>query len=328
MKNITGLIMLFLTLSPFLYAQPNLIPNPSFEDKNGCFDNFTFYSYEFNQALEHWKATDENPFIVQSFNNTPEYHNGCATDGFVGVPQNYFGYQEAKDGNAYVGLGVTYRNYPTSRHISEYIFTQLTEPLETDETYTFVMYVSKAEIMPISVNQLGAVFVDELPFAGEPVPNSLELTPQILELNVIDDTVNWTKIESVFTAQGGEQYVIIGRFYDQQTFIAENVPNEDSDWNAYYYIDDVSLRKGNLSDTVFNEKEIRIYPNPSDNQIFIEGIISEEIEKVTLFDINGRKIAIRLDNNTMDISSLTSGIYMLNIETKDGSVLTEKLIKK
>lgn len=332
MKNITYITMFFLLFSGFLYSQTNLIPNPSFEDKNGCSNNITFYSYDFNQALEHWKATDEDPYSNNlSFNNTPEYYNICATDGFVGVPQNFFGYQEAKDGNAYVGIGVGFTTVPLPKDKAEYIFTELTEPLEANEVYTFSMYASKADIMPFSVNQLGAMFVDELPFADSTpnAPISEELSPQILELNVISDTENWTKIEGVFTAQGGEQYVIIGHFYNPQTSIFEGVEDEqENDWNTYYYIDDVSLRKGNLSNIVFNEKEIRIYPNPSDNQIFIEGITPDKIKTATLFDTNGRKIAIHLDNNTMDISNLTSGIYILNIETKDGSILSEKLVKK
>lgn len=89
------------------------------------------------------------------------------------------------------------------------------------------------------------------------------------------------------------------------------------------------LRKGNfLSNKTYKGKEIKVYPNPTNNYVLIEGLSSEEIKKVTVFDLNGKNANMVLNNNQIDISSLSSGIYMLKIETKEGTVLNEKIVKK
>lgn len=63
------------------YAQ-NLVPNPSFEDTlqcpNGDFNNIKFW--------------------INPTSATPDIFNSCSTDGFTGVPVNYFGNQSASMG--------------------------------------------------------------------------------------------------------------------------------------------------------------------------------------------------------------------------------------
>ena len=330
-----------------LYAQPNLIPNPSFEEKtdtNLCLEEPVILSYEFATIVANWKADDiAPPVLVTSSRNTPDYFDTCADAALsasVNVPQNYAGYQNAKDGNAYIGIAYGYREALSSSNpipgaTSEYVFTELIAPLEAGETYTFSMYVSKAEEFDYAANQLGAAFVEDLPFENGFITSgtdgALTITPQILGNDVINDETNWTKIEGVFTAQGGEKYVIIGHFPNLQTLeVEENgaaIDYEDY-FGTYYYIDDVSLRKGNLSTNVFNGKEVKVYPNPTENYFTIEGVESNEIKEVSLFDLNGKKLIVNIKNNVLDINHLSAGTYLLKIETTNGTVMSEKIVKK
>lgn len=333
--------LIFLALGLQLKAQPNLIPNPSFEQKtdpNGCIDEPILLSYEFASIVANWKADDADPLVSTGSWNTPDYFNSCAdasSSAPVNVPQNFMGHQNAKDGDAYVGISYGYKlvNSNIPDHGSEYVFTQLISPLEPNETYTFSMYVSKAELLPAAANQLGAAFATTLPFAGGHITTpTLTLTPQVLSNSVISDETGWTLIEGLFTAQGGEQYIIIGHFPNPQTLQVEkngiNVDYTDI-FNTYYYIDDVSLRKGNfLSNKIFKVNEIKVYPNPTNNYVIIDGISSEELKTITMFDVNGKKVSAVLNNNKIDISRLSSGIYMLKIETREGTVLNEKIVKK
>lgn len=78
----------------------------------------------------------------------------------------------------------------------------------------------------------------------------------------------------------------------------------------------------------FNGKEIKVYPNPTNNYITIDGISSEELKTITVIDVNGKKVSAVLNNNQIDISGLPSGIYMLRIVTNEGTVLNEKIVKK
>ncbi|MBK6986622.1 MAG: T9SS type A sorting domain-containing protein [Bacteroidetes bacterium] len=69
------------------------------------------------------------------------------------------------------------------------------------------------------------------------------LTPHVYEfgkLNIID-TLNWTKINGIYKANGTEQYITIGNF---RTDLISKVDTTNYNLNcpgAYYFIDDVSV---------------------------------------------------------------------------------------
>lgn len=70
-----------------------------------------------------------------------------------------------------------------------------------------------------------------------------------------------------------------------------------------------------------------MYPNPTAGQLSLtvpDGLI---IEKVSLIDIAGRNTQVQLINNTLDMSSLATGVYILKLETSAG-ISTQKVIKQ
>jgi hypothetical protein len=70
-----------------------------------------------------------------------------------------------------------------------------------------------------------------------------------------------------------------------------------------------------------------IYPNPASDLLYINGL-NNESATVTIFDVSG-KIVINqsLTNNTIDVSSLPKGIYILRVTTVE-SVHTSRFVKK
>ena len=71
-----------------------------------------------------------------------------------------------------------------------------------------------------------------------------------------------------------------------------------------------------------------VFPNPSKGIYTINLKDATTIEKITLTDIAGKQTAITLDaNNSFDISSYTTGVYILNLQTSEG-VLNKRLIKE
>ena len=60
--------------------------------------------------------------------------------------------------------------------------------------------------------------------------------------NFISDTVNWTEIKGIYTANGGENYITIGNFFSYSNTDTLYVGGRNPfDKDIYYYIDDVSL---------------------------------------------------------------------------------------
>ena len=83
-----------------------------------------------------------------------------------------------------------------------------------------------------------------------------------------------------------------------------------------------------LSTPNFQEIEFSFYPNPVKDRLYIESPQSE-IQKIQIFDINGKQVlqSDSIVQNTIDVSNLKSGIYLLQVETKEGKA-TRKLVKE
>lgn len=80
--------------------------------------------------------------------------------------------------------------------------------------------------------------------------------------------------------------------------------------------------------TIANDEYYRIstFPNPADNSITILNESGAVIEMVKIYNQLGQSVLqIQLENQTMNISQLSSGIYILEAEMKDRKVF-EKLV--
>ena len=74
--------------------------------------------------------------------------------------------------------------------------------------------------------------------------------------------------------------------------------------------------------------DVTIYPNPVEDELTIK-TSADIINKIaTVFDINGKRVLnLKLNTTTIDVSSLTGGIYFLRLES-DGKTMKRKFIKK
>jgi hypothetical protein len=79
------------------------------------------------------------------------------------------------------------------------------------------------------------------------------------------------------------------------------------------------------TEEVFNSNKLRISPNPTTDVLNIK--TDSKINSVSVVDLTGRKVNVRLDGDKVDVRSLPAGTYLINVETKDG-ISTEKFIKK
>ena len=83
-----------------------------------------------------------------------------------------------------------------------------------------------------------------------------------------------------------------------------------------------------LSTNQFNSSQPSIYPNPFADTFIID--TKENIINYDIFDISGKQIIktnskTELDNQTQN---LESGIYLLKLETQNGKVTNQKIIKR
>ena len=81
-------------------------------------------------------------------------------------------------------------------------------------------------------------------------------------------------------------------------------------------------------DLSLNELElstIKVFPNPTTDVVNISS--QEAIDKVEFYSVLGKKVKTSLNNNSIDISTLNSGIYFLQLHSGEKSI-TKKIVKE
>ncbi|MFC0603150.1 T9SS type A sorting domain-containing protein [Winogradskyella pulchriflava] len=82
------------------------------------------------------------------------------------------------------------------------------------------------------------------------------------------------------------------------------------------------------SNNEFSKNEFSIYPNPTNKGIVSITSTSNEVMNVQVFDILGKQIKNEtLTNNTLNVSNLKSGVYLVKI-TQNNASTTKKLVIK
>lgn len=255
-----------LFVAPFLAQTQNLVPNPSFEQLDAC-----PYATGF--------VVGDRPLLWYSWLNSPEYFHNCAlppVDTLVNVPQNGFAYQQAFEGNAYVGMYAFGTSGGGINPYREYVGCELTEPMEVGGTYDLSFYTNVAIdgnywYTSTACNNMGMLFTMQPNFWFEiPGPSfALRNYAHLHSLEVITDTANWTLVSSSFVADSAYQYLVLGNFFGQVQTDTVNLDQEPS-LGAYYFVDAVCVtRAGNdcsfTSDVQEQESNVNLpWPNPAD----------------------------------------------------------------
>lgn len=110
--------------------------------------------------------------------------------------------------------------------------------------------------------------------------------------------------------------------------IVIELSNASWNWQAGSYPTDQINFTPNLSTSDFEKDEISVYPNPSNDFIYVKGIENRTISQVSIVDILGKNVfqSAEMNGNKMDISNLNSGIYILSL-TSDNIEKKIKFIK-
>ena len=77
------------------------------------------------------------------------------------------------------------------------------------------------------------------------------------------------------------------------------------------------------------EQFVKIYPNPFEERFFIEDY-EQVIEEIKIFDNTGRLIKVISNPNQLQeiYTDFPSGLYHINIKSKDGRIMNRKVIRK
>lgn len=86
-----------------------------------------------------------------------------------------------------------------------------------------------------------------------------------------------------------------------------------------------------LSTQDFISEKFNLYPNPAKNLVNITNTENIAVEKITVFDVNGKLIDTKIFNKQskvqLDVDAFAAGTYLLHIETTEG-IAVKKVVKK
>ncbi|NEN23343.1 T9SS type A sorting domain-containing protein [Cryomorpha ignava] len=170
-----------------------------------------------------------------------------------------------------------------------------------------------------------------------PYDSYVEVNPQLSGTigEFITNYDGWHEIAWDYTANGDETFMYIGNFQpDSETdtlYVLQEDPSSNYSLFSYYYIDKIELREGTLSTIdIPLEQLFKIYPNPGTNGLKIES--SSNIDNIQIFNLEGRNIQnVNFVSNEIydvDISPLSSGMYIIKIVFENGLVENSKFIKR
>lgn len=263
-------IALFFSLLTRFYGltQTNLVYNGGFEEYYSCPYENDLNNGELEKCKGWWKPTQ----------GTSDYFNAC-NNGVVDIPNNFWGYQEAYEGNGYVGFGAISWQISTGLYTgNEYVQTELIHPLTACVEYHFEMQINFADYSRYAFSRLGALFTKQA--IHTTTWNAITIEPQVVnDQGFLSDTANWVKVSGSFVAEGNEKYLAIGYFFDNaqnDTLNFQTPPGFPDEGYGYYFIDNVSVTEvGPVEDCSYSPPNIFTPNGDGENDLWEFGGSSE-----------------------------------------------------
>jgi hypothetical protein len=152
---------------------------------------------------------------------------------------------------------------------------------------------------------------------------TLQMEATVLPANADDGTYTWSVMNGTGSASIDNNGLL--------TAISDGTVDVTATAN------DVSGETGTITITISNQslginknssQNISIYPNPVQNQLFVESN-ELEITEISILDYSGQLVKLITNNTTnqIDVSDLKQGVYILKVVSKEG-MSTSRFVKK
>ena len=304
-KTFVFIIVVFIFFSA---KAQNLVMNPSFEEYWQCPTAIA------NLRISDCKYVFDPQCITQPIPcvSTSDYFNACATvSSNANVPSVYGGYQTAKSGVGFLGIG----NLDTTGY-REYVQIKLSKVLSSGSTNQFSFFVNLANISGITTNQIGVKFT-----ADSVRYTSSQYLWQIMQADwisntYITDTTDWQELKGEYVALGGEQWMIIGIFYPTKIF-PSIVFNPNACFPCmhycYFYIDDAVLEEKEIA-TAITIPNVISANNDGVNDVWQPKFVGYRFNSLLIFNRWGNLMYSSTEQYTWDGTSTTDkkvsdGVY-------------------
>jgi gliding motility-associated-like protein len=242
MAKVLKITIAFVMTAQGVWCQ-NLIRNNSFENGVGSLCNPMVWANDYDLYVYDWECPSAGTSDIFD-KSIPNQTCWGAMPGIPGSIYNRVGSQLPHTSSRFAGIYV----YKKDNGYREYLHTELKSKLVLGKTYCAEMYVSLADRVQAATNNLGMAFTTKR-ISYYSLPNGdfffthLKLVPQVLETNVIQDSISWVKINNSFRADSAYSHLTIGNFFSNENTQTIVQSGRSAGWNniGYYFIDDVSV---------------------------------------------------------------------------------------
>lgn len=291
----------------------NLVSNGDFEQYAACPTG--------TSQLQGYATGLTNPST-----STPDYFNECNTS-IVGVPSNTRGWQNAHSGVGYCGMVTARQN--SNLDFREYVQLPLESQLTAGACYDVEFFINLAEVAQYNSENIGVYFSD-IQLGGYPSSQPLPFTPQIDNVvGNLPDTASWTLVSGSFTANGTENFVIVGNFRNAANSNTILVNAGSTTNAAYVFVDDVSVSECSIGIDENGNSQVSIFPNPM-NDILNVQISNSEPSEILIYDLASRIMVQQQFMNSISVSTadFAPGLYLIELRSNGELIRKAKVAKE
>lgn len=303
----------------------NLVVNPSFEITASNCSNFGGEGF-FTDLTGSWNNASNN--VGGDSCSSPDLFAPCNTifgsPGPTHMPNSLLGYQYSRTGTRHAGI-ITYEALDEYR---EYIQGHTSVPLTAGTTYCVSFYVSLGNDVAFATDNMG-VYFSNTEYLRDPCPggtnSGIYETPQLNhDCAVLTDTANWVRLQWDYTASGGEQYFVIGNFFNNANTNVVTTGGGLINPYAYYFIDDVSIVAESCCFADIETVDVQCVDDPAFNLVATAGIGSNCSNTVS-GTWSGQGIT-NASLGTFDPATAGLGVHTINLTLSCGYVASTTVI--
>ena len=228
----------------------NYVPNPGFEKIARTYCRWNQNGRAYMEDIDAWDSPTET---------TPDLLSMRAKSSCWSNPRNHsHGKQSPRTGDNMAGIK-TYGKGGTETFWHEYLSVKLDSVLKPGTRYYAEFYVLRSARSGMGSNNIGMAVSDTAIETRDRMP--LFINPVINANDVVKSRWNfWNKVSGVFEVSEETNYILIGNFYhDNKTQITEFPEGEGG---AYYYIDDVLVRRAKPGENLSPNPPRSVPPPP------------------------------------------------------------------
>lgn len=144
-------------------------------------------------------------------------------------------------------------------------------------------------------------------------------------VNENDDPVNDPAVQSG-NIPSTQQTITVEQLVEDETYDFYLISTCDSSVSS-----PITFTTTTLASRTFALEQVKVYPNPASNRIFINNTKASMIDQVGVFDMNGKLVKeLKVDDdqvNEYNIGEISSGVYFIKLRSGQAEI-TKKLIIK